>query len=128
MRPQPEQRTNASSGNSITPVLPSEPQTGQQSRKIVRATASAVAGMGARYKERSRRRNPRYAPRLVRPALPMALLTIAGAAACRPPGGFAPRPAVVGVRAELEPLLRAVRAAPDDRAAGEAWNRHIAQV
>jgi hypothetical protein len=32
------------------------------------------------------------------------------------------------VRDELEPLLRAVRAAPDDRAAGEAWNRHLAEV
>jgi hypothetical protein len=64
----------------------------------------------------------------VRPALPITLLTLAGIAACHTPGSFTPRVDGVEVRDELEPLLRGVRAAPDDRAAGEAWNRHIAEV
>jgi len=49
-------------------------------------------------------------------------------AACRTPGSFTPRTDGVDVRDALEPLIQAVRAAPDDRTAGEAWSRSLADL
>ncbi|HYV50246.1 MAG TPA: hypothetical protein VFA20_35570 [Myxococcaceae bacterium] len=48
-------------------------------------------------------------------------------AACRTPGSFTPRTDGVDVRNTLEPLVQAVRAAPDDRTAGEAWSKYLAE-
>jgi len=55
--------------------------------------------------------------------LSSAILSIA---ACRTPGSFTPRTDGVAVHDTLEPLVQAVRAAPDDRTAGEAWSKYLA--
>lgn len=62
----------------------------------------------------------------MRSALPIAALL--AITACRTPGAFTPRTDGVDVRDALEPLVQAVRAAPDDRAAGEAWSRSLADL
>jgi hypothetical protein len=54
--------------------------------------------------------------------------TLVVIAACRTPGSFTPRTDSVEVRDTLEPLIKAVRAAPDDRTAGEAWSRSLADL
>lgn len=61
----------------------------------------------------------------MRRALP-ALLALA-LAGCTGPGAFVPRTDAVEARDTLEPLLKAARAAPDDRAAGEAWIAYLRQ-
>src|SRR4051812_24260904 len=110
MRPHAAQRTKESSGKSITGAQPSDSHTGQW-----RGTWS---GSGRRPRRALRR--PYYAPRVLarRLLLSSAILSIA---ACRTPGSFTPRTDGVDVRNTLEPLVQAVRAAPDDRTAGEAW-------
>lgn len=57
-----------------------------------------------------------------------ALLLASTLAACRTPGAFTPSLGGLDVRDTLEPLVQAVRAAPDDRAAGEAWGRSLADL
>src|SRR6185295_1821746 len=115
MRPHAVQRTKESSGKSITGVQPSDSHTGQQARNVVRAAAAA------------RMHRPYYAPRVFARRRLLLGSVILSIAACRTPGSFTPRTDGVDVRNTLEPLVQAVRAAPDDRTAGEAWSKYLAE-
>lgn len=58
----------------------------------------------------------------VRRAIPAALLL---AAACARPGAFVPRTDGLEVEDTVGPLASAVRGAPDERSAGEAWSAYL---